>query len=244
MVIDGRKIAGEILNQLKKIKPPEKILVAVLVGDNAASLSFLKQKEKIAHSLGIKFKLYQFRSDVSFEEFKQLTNELAASESVGGVILQLPLPENFNRDSAIALIPENKDVDVLKRSGKILAPAVGVLEEILKHINFELKVKKTIVLGRGLLVGKPIADWLRGKVGKITVFNSSFFDFKILKEADLVVSGVGKAGFIKGDMVKKGATLIDFGYSFAKGRLEGDFDFESCEPVVAYITRTPGGTGP
>ena len=244
MVIDGRRIADEILSRLKKIKPPKKILAAVLVGRNPASESFLKQKEKVARSLGIEFKIHKLQDNVSFEELQRLMNKLGVAESVGGLILQLPLPKNFNRDSAIGLIPRNKDVDALTGFSKILPPAAGVLQEILSHIGFGLDGKRAVVVGRGLLVGKPIADWLNVKVKKLTVFNSSFFDPKILKEADLVVSGVGKAGFIKGDMVKKGAALIDFGYSFSEGKLQGDFDFESCDRVAAYITKTPGGTGP
>lgn len=244
MIIDGRKIAQKIIERLKRKLAPKNILAAVLVGNNSASESFLKQKAAVAELLGVSFKILRFFKAVSENELKAAIRDLSKDRKVGGIILQLPLPEKFDRDQIISQICEEKDVDALRGGTTVLAPAVGALEVVLRSINFDCRGKSAVVIGRGLLVGKPIADWLNGKIKKLTVFNSSFFDLKILKEADLVISGVGKAGLIKGKDLKRGAVLVDFGYGFKNGKISGDFDFKSCRGKAAFITPTPGGTGP
>lgn len=254
MVIDGRQIAASILERLKKQLKPPKILAAVLVGSNPASISFLKQKEKTAQILGIKFKLYKFKSSISEGKLKAEIKKLNQDKRIGGIIIQLPLPQKINRKAIVQTLEVKKDVDALKSSGMVLPPAVGVLKEILERIHFKLRGKKAVVVGRGPLVGEPITKWLKSRTKSLTVFHTRFFDKKMLKEADLVVSGVGKAGLIQGDFLKKGVVIIDFGYSISrsgltrissgKPRIQGDFDFESCREKAKVITPTPGGTGP
>jgi len=253
-IIDGRRIAERILNRLKKQPKPKKILAAVLVGRNPASISFLKQKEKAADSLGIQFQLYRFSSKILEAALKRKINQLNRDAKIGGIIIQLPLPKGINRDSIIALLAKNKDVDALKGAALVLPPAVGALDAILKNIRFALKGKRVVVIGRGLLVGKPIAIWLKNKVNRLDIFYSTFFDRQILEQADLIISGVGVSGLVKGSQIKKGAVLVDFGYSFKRGptrtkrgltqKIAGDFDFESCAKKAKYITPVPGGTGP
>jgi|SRR3989344_5777634 len=254
MIIDGRRIAEKILNRLKKQPKPKKILAAVLVGKNPASISFLKQKEKAAKSLDITFKLYKFSSTLGEPRLKKKIISLNRNPKIGGIIIQLPLPKGINRDSIIALLAKNKDVDALKSAALVLPPAVGALDAVLKAIRFSLKSAWVVVVGRGLLVGKPIAEWLKNRVSRLDIFYSTFFDKRILGEADLVVSGVGVSGLVKGSQIKKGAVLVDFGYSLKQegrrkrkrgtARIKGDFDFESCARKAKYITPTPGGTGP
>ncbi len=244
MVIDGRQIASSILEKLKKQAKPKKTLVAVLVGNDPASISFLKQKEKTAALLGVKFRLYKFSERISEQKLKSEIIKLNKNPQIGGIILQLPLPRKINQEAIIQALEIKKDVDALKSSKLVLPPAVGVLKIILESIRLNLKNKETIVMGRGILVGEPIAKWLHGRVKKLTVFHSRFFDKKILKVADLIVSGVGKAGLILWGDIKKGSVIIDFGYSFRKGKVSGDFDFESCRKQARFITPTPGGTGP
>ena len=243
-IIDGRKIAEKILNRLKKQPKPKKILAAVLVGTNPASISFLKQKEKAADSLGIQFQLYRFSSKISEVTLKKKINQLNRDPKIGGIIIQLPLSKKINRESIIELLAKNKDIDALKSSELVLPPAVGALDAILKTIRFALKGKRVVVIGRGFLVGKPIAIWLKSKVKRLDIFYSTFFDKRILEQADLIISGVGVSGLVKGSQIKKGAVLVDFGYSASGGKLTGDFDFESCAKKAKYITPVPGGTGP
>ena len=244
MIINGRQIASEILEKLKRRTKPSKILAAVLVGNDPASISFLKQKEKTAALLGINFRLYKFSAQISEKKLKSGIVKLNKNPQIGGIILQLPLPRKINREAVIHVLETKKDVDALRSSQLVLPPVVGVLKTILENIHFNFKNKNAVVIGRGILVGEPIAKWLRGRAKKLTVFHSRFFDKKILKKADLVISGVGKAGLILGGDIKKGSVIIDFGYSFGQGKVSGDFDFESCRKKARFITPTPGGTGP
>lgn len=242
-IIDGRKLAARIIAVLKREKTPNKILAAVLIGNNKASFSYIKQKEKAAKSLGISFKIFHWRSKserILLKKFSLLNRE----KNIGGIVLQLPLPQGFNRDTFIALLDLKKDVDALKTSAYVLPPTVGVLQKILKAIKFDLRSKKTAVIGRGFLVGKPVAEWLRGKARFVRVLGRGEVNRNNLKNADLIITGVGKPGLIRGEYIKKGAVLIDFGYAFKNGKAVGDIDFESCRRKASYITPTPGGTGP
>lgn len=243
MVIDGRAIAAKIFKRLKAEPRPKKALAAVLIGDNHASLSYIRQKERIAEALGVNFKIFHWQRGAE----KSLMGKFSALNSdgnIGGIILQLPLPQRLNREVFIALLDSKKDVDALKTYRYVFPPTVGVLQKILKAIKFGLKGKKIAVIGRGFLVGKPIAEWLRGKARFVRVLGRGEVNRNNLKNADLLVTGVGKPGLIRGEYIKKGAVLVDFGYAFKNGKAVGDVDFESCRRKAAYITPTPGGTGP
>ena len=158
------------------------------------------------------------------------------------MIIQLPLPKNLNREAALeALLPE-KDIDALKENKTILPPAVEVVKDILEKMNFNLKDKVVAVVGQGLLVGKPVSDWLNDKCREIIPMNSKS-DPALVQKADLVITGVGKAGLIKAASLKDGAAVIDFGFDSASGKISGDLDPTSTEHLSFY-TPTPGGTGP
>ena len=259
-VIDGKKIAGEILERLKLLPKPNKFLAGVLVGTNPTSESFLKRKEKTAKELGINFRLYPFPADITNDALREEVGKIAAHKTCGGVIVQLPLPEQINRHYILNAIPREKDVDVLGEralgalyAGRnpVLPPAAGTVDEIVRATGILLRNARVAIVGRGLLVGRPIALWLMGQVRELIVLGRNA-DLSILKEADLVISGVGKAGIIKPDMLKQEAGVIDFGISkeqVANGRemLRGDFDSGQLSDVggrLSFYTPTPGGTGP
>mgnify|MGYP001576247729 FL=1 len=252
-VIDGKKIADEILGRLKSQSKPKKFLAAVLVGDNEASVGFLKQKEKTAKELGVDFRLYAFPADIKNDPLREEVLKISKHKTCGGVIVQLPLPEHLNKHYILNVIPREKDVDVLGEralgafyTGRnpVLPPAVGVVEEILLTTNYSLPTSKIAVVGAGFLVGKVIVTWLLGKVRELYVLDKGS-DFRILKEVDIVITGIGKAEIIKPEMLKDGGLVIDFGYDGG----EGDFDSSALTPntynlkPVSY-TPTPGGTGP
>lgn len=280
MIIDGKQIAQEIIERLKIQKAPKKILAAILVDSTSSpqvgsSLSFLKQKEKVAEELGVDFRIYKFPKSVKNDDLRKETGKIALSKPVGGVIVQLPFPNHLNRHYILNAIPREKDVDVLGEralgafyTGRnpVLPPAVGVVEEILSGANIRtrtndannyLKNKKIAVVGLGFLVGKPIAIWLMGKCAEIYLLDQGS-DFSILKQADLVISGVGKAGIIKPEMLRQDAGIIDFGYSMENAnsdtrqengsiKIRGDFDLNSLSKshvALSFYTPTPGGTGP
>jgi len=266
MIVDGKKIASEILAKLKsepfgKLRA-RKFLAAFLVGDDPASASFLKQKEKTAKELGVDFRLYKFPIDVKNDDLRAEVRKVAEHKTCGGVIVQLPLPEHVNEQYVLNVIPREKDIDVLGEralgafyAGRnpVLPPAVGAVDEILSTRNVQLESSRVAVVGRGMLVGKPIALWLMDKVRELIVLGHSA-DLSILKDVDIVISGVGKAGVIRPDMLKPEAGVIDFGYDVSKSQsatgkpsIRGDFDSEQLaadDSRLAFYTPTPGGTGP
>lgn len=260
MVIDGKKIARKIIELLKSLPRPPKKLAAVLVGANPASISFLKQKERIAMELGIEFKLCQLPGSISENDVIQEIKKLNRDGKVGGIIIQLPLPEKFNRENVIDALDPAKDIDALRPESKVAPLAVEVVKDVLEEARYDIKDKVVGVVGRGLLVGRPIAEWLsgkpriaeqgslRGRCREVIIFHTKT-DFSRLKDCDLVISGVGKAGLIKPEMLKPNAGIIDFGFDTIDGKIHGDFDSESLNatPHTLYpnfYTPTPGGTGP
>ena len=253
-VIDGKKIADETLARLKSQPKPKKFLAAVLVGEDPASVSFLKQKEKTAKELGVDFRLYEFPIKITNDELRRKVREIAEHKTCGGVIVQLPLLEYLNKHYILNVIPREKDVDVLGEralgafyTGRnlVLPPAVGTVEEILKSLAVRREMFGFAVVGAGFLVGRAIATRLLGKVRELFVLDKGS-DFKVLKEVDIVISGAGEAGLINASMLKPGALVIDFGYD--RGR--GDFDSTHIQHPTSNIesrityTPTPGGTGP
>lgn len=259
MIIDGQKIAQEIFKELKiKFqKLPPKIFAAVIVSEDPTNLTFLNQKQKFAKELGIDFRIYQYPSDITNEQLRKEVVRISKSSQVGGVIIQLPLPAHLNRQAILNAVGKEKDVDCLSERSLggfytdrwILPPAVGVIERILRIMNYELKNKKVAVVGAaGFLVGKPVSIWLMDKVAELYLFEKNTRELKKeLKEVDLVITGVGKAGLIKPEMLKEGAGIIDFGCSFVDGKIRGDFDFGplvNSDLRLVFYTPTPGGTGP
>lgn len=250
-VLDGKKIAQEIIEKLKIQKTPEKILAAILVGDNPQSESFLNQKEKIAEELGVDFRIHRFSEDLKNDELRKEVLKIALLKKVGGVIVQLPLPNHLNEQCVLNVIPREKDVDVLGEralgafyTGRnlVLPPAVGVVEEILSVVKCQLSNVRVAVVGRGFLVGKPIAVWLVDKVKELGVFGKGS-DLERLKEFELIITGVGRAELINKNFLKDGSAVIDFGYDFVDNKIKGDLKINGLEKLFFY-TLTPGGTGP
>jgi len=268
--ISGSEIAQKIIDKLKSQPRPEKILAAVSVGKNPSSANFLQQKEKLAKELGVDFRLYQFPENVKNDDLRKEVNKIASLKKVGGVIIQLPLPEQINKHYVLNAIPREKDIDVLGEralgafyAGRnpVLPPSVGVVETILNSQSYILNSKKIAIVGLGFLIGKPIATWLMGnpstKLGarcpEIYLLDEGS-DLSILKQADLVISGVGKANLFSSEDLKENATVIDFGYSISKAQnanskssTKGDFNserFALSDLQLAFYTPTPAGTGP
>jgi len=255
-IIDGKQIAAEILARLKELPKPEKFLAVVLVGDDPASVSFIKQKEKLAKEFGVDFRLHQLPAASGNDELRREVGRIAAHATCGGVVVQLPLPEGVNAQYVLNAVPREKDVDVLGERAlgafyagrnSVAPPAVETLQEILKAKSYKLEASRVAVVGLGTLIGKPVATWLMGKAKGVWLLGRTS-DTAVLKDADVVVLGVGKPGIVTAAMLKEGALVVDFGYSTVDGKLLGDFDPSSIangqvSHVVSY-TPTPGGTGP
>lgn len=256
--IDGRGIAKEIIERLKGESIPQRIFAAVLVGENAASESFVKQKEKVAKEVGVDFRIYRFPEKSTNDSLRKDIGKLVQLSRVGAVIVQLPLPPHINAQYVLNAIPPEKDVDVLSERtlgayynnrSKVLPPSVAVCEELCRREQIDLKSKTVAVVGLGTLVGKPMVMWLMKKAKEVYALDQGS-DLGLLKQTDIVITGVGEAGLIQSEMLKHGASVIDFGYSFdADGRIRGDFDDALISPTSnlqsrSFYTPTPGGTGP
>jgi methylenetetrahydrofolate dehydrogenase (NADP+) / methenyltetrahydrofolate cyclohydrolase len=255
--ISGKTVAQKLIADLKVLPHPGKILAAIFVGDDANSQIFLREKEKIGRQLGICFKEYKLPGDWSLDQLRHEVGRIALQRSVGGLLVQLPLPNRIDPHYVLNAIPREKDVDVLGEralgayySGrnKVIPPAVATIEEILKITKFDIVGKKVAVIGPGLLIGKPASVWLLGKVKNLFVVDVGG-DFSPLKMADLVICGSGAAGVVKPEMLKDGAGVVDFGYGRnSAGKLAGDFAVSELtdrdKERLVFYTPTPGGTGP
>jgi len=259
MIINGKQIAQEIIEELKKQPKQKKFLAAILVGEDETSISFLKQKERVAKELGIDFRIYKFSAEIKQDELRKKVLKISQHKICGGVIVQLPLPEHINKHYVCNVIPREKDVDVLGEralgafyTGRnpVLPPAVGVVEEIIRNLKLEIRNFRIAVIGRGFLIGQPIALWLMDKVAELHVYASQTENLgEKLKDADLIITGVGQPGLIEPVMLQHNTLVIDFGYSKgSQGELRGDFNASSLEignsKLEIFYTPTPGGTGP
>lgn len=263
MIIDGKQIAEEIIVELESFKKMKKVLYAIVVGKDPASLSFLKQKEKIAKRLEIAFELHAYPERMREDDLRKEIAHIAEKKACGGLIIQLPLPKHLNAQYLLNSIPREVDVDVLSERalgafytgrGKILPPSVSTLLSILDRklthargddasiAGWFIEHKKIAVVGLGSLVGKPIGTWLLGKSSEIHYLDEGS-DLHELQHMDIVILGVGSAGLVKASMVNKSAVIIDFGYSVEGADIVGDFDATDAPDTLTY-TPTPGGTGP
>jgi len=232
IILDGKKLSEKILEGLKKkIKKSGKKLklVAVLVGDDKNSKVFLRQKEKACNFVGIDFELYQFPENISQKALEEKVKKIGSQKN-HGVMVQLPLPKYIDTQEILNLIPLKKDVE------RVFSPVLAGILELFKKYKIEFKGKNVVVVGRGRLVGRPVADWMGKNWAKVFVVDEKTSDIsQTTKKADILISGAGRPNLIKGNMVKKGVVAVD---------AAGDVDFKSVEPKASYITPIPGGLGP
>jgi methylenetetrahydrofolate dehydrogenase (NADP+)/methenyltetrahydrofolate cyclohydrolase len=259
MIINGKKIAEEIIGELKHRQKPEKFLAGIVVGDDPASVSFQKIKQKTAERLGIDYRIYALPQDSTNDGLRTEIGKIGSHKTCGGVVVQLPLPDGINRHYVLNAIPREKDIDVLGERALgtfyadrnlVLPPAAATIEHILNETGFRFEGKTIAVIGSGLLVGKPAALWLINRKANQVFVLERGFDPSILNKADLIISGVGQPRLFKGSHLKPGAGVIDFGYGQTSenaasegGKLAGDFDPDETDHLNFY-TPTPGGTGP
>ena len=258
-IINGKEIAENILNNIKKevenfdVKPT---LAVIIVGCDPASKVYVKNKIKKSEFLGFNSILKELPEDIQKEELLDVIKNLNNDKNVNGILLQLPLPKGLDEKDFLDEISPIKDVDgfTTYNSGKlfkgekpysIACTPKGIIK-LLETKNINLEGKVAVVVGRSNIVGKPVANLLLQKNATVIQAHSKTKNLpKILKLADIIISATGKEEFIKGDMVKEGAIIIDVGITRNKnGKLTGDVDFESVYNKVSYITPVPGGVGP
>lgn len=230
-------------------------LAVVIVGDDSASRVYVNNKKKACAQVGFYSEEYALPAQTTQQELLELVDTLNRKKDINGILVQLPLPKHLDEKAVIEAIDPQKDVDAFHASnvGKIMigdyhflpcTPA-GVME-LLKSQQIDVCGKSCVVIGRSNIVGKPMAMLLLHQNGTVTICHSRTQNLKeVCRGADILVAAVGIAKFVKADMVKKGAVVIDVGMDRDEnGKLCGDVDFAQVEPVASYITPVPGGVGP
>ena len=255
-IIDGKKVSLKLKEELKekvsklKVKPK---LVVISVGDNPASKVYVRQKEKCATYVGFEYLHLHFDTisdDKLVKEIEKLNND----KTVSGMIVQLPLPKGMDEKRIVNTISPEKDVDGLSyiNAGKLLnneeclascTPA-GIME-LLKAYNIDPCGKNVVVIGRSILVGKPMVNLMVNANATVTLCHSKTVDIeKITRRADILVVAIGKPNYVTKNMVKRGAIVIDVGINRVDDKLVGDVDYNDVYSKVKLITPVPGGVGP
>lgn len=230
-------------------------LVVVLIGEDPASKSYVSGKQKAADFIGIESELITWDDSTTEEQLLELITTLNNDESVNGILVQLPLPEQINEQAIIEAIDPEKDVDgfhpisigrmLTQKDTFISCTPYGILT-MLKSKNIDIAGKHAVVVGRSNIVGKPVGQLLLNEHATVTYCHSRTKDLKaITQQADILVVAVGREEMLDGSFIKPGAVVIDVGVNRNKaGKLTGDVEFESAKEVASYITPVPKGVGP
>jgi len=261
-IIDGKAIAKSIKAEVKagaeafraKTGRAPKLAV-ILVGENPASMVYVKNKEKACAQSGIDAETYRLSADTPESELLELIAKLNSDNTVNGILVQLPLPKGLDERKAISAISPEKDVDGLTNinagrltegTARLTACTPSGCIELLTRSGVALEGKDAVIIGRSRLVGIPLMHMLTAKNCTVTLCHSKTNDLKAhTLRADIVVCAAGRPGLVTGDMIKPGAVVIDVGINrMPDGSLKGDADFESAAEVASLITPVPGGVGP
>lgn len=260
-VIDGKAVAAEV--RAKVARGAEEFaasagrpagLATVLVGDDPASQVYVGSKRKQTEEAGMRSIHHQLDAGVAPAELLSLVDELAEDDHVDGILVQLPLPNGHDQDEVIARIPAAKDVDGLSlasagllaqgRPGLVPCTPQGVVE-LLRAAGTQIEGAEVAIVGRSILVGRPLASLLVNANATVTACHSRTRELaSVTARADIVVAAAGSPGLVTADMVKAGATVIDVGTNRTDDGLVGDVDFEAVAEVAGAITPVPGGVGP
>ncbi len=260
-IIDGKLVASAIRANIRqeveayKTQTGKEIgLAVVLVGDDPASAIYVRNKIKACEEVGIKSYSYKYDADMSEEDLVALVEKLNVDDSVQGILVQLPLPKHINEERIVALVSKDKDVDGFSENsiGRLIqgkpcfrsCTPYGVMK-LLEYYNIDVSGKHAVVIGRSNNVGKPMAMMLLEKNATVTICHSRTKNIAdITKQADILVSAVGRAHFVTEDMVKDGAVVVDIGMNKLDGKTVGDVDYDNVSKKTSYITPVPGGVGP
>ena len=260
ILLDGKGLAKEIREELKlevdnlKTNGIFPKLAVIMVGNDAASTVYVRNKSKACNEVGIEYEEFMLTEATKMDELLKLINELNLREDIHGILLQSPIPKHLDIEKAFEAIDYRKDVDgftsinvgnlALNKPTFISCTPHGVMK-ILEKYNIELEGKNAVVLGRSNIVGKPLVQCLLNKNATVTVCHSKTRNIEeITKRADILISAIGKPKFVTAEMVKEGAVVIDVGINRTDNGLVGDVDFDNVKEKASYITPVPGGVGP
>lgn len=259
ILLDGKFVANKLKQRIKNevdmltVKPG---LAVISIGNDPASQLYVKLKRKICDELNIHVDEYHFENDVTQEEILDLIDKLNESELIHGILVQTPVPYHLNILEIFNRISPDKDVDGFnpENAGKLAqgqeafvpCTPLGIIH-ILEEYNIDIEGKNCVVVGRSNIVGRPMAQLLINANGTVTVCHSKTKDIeKITKLADVLIVAVGKPHFIKAEMIKDGAVVVDVGINRIAGtnKIVGDVDFENAKDKCSFISPVPGGIGP
>lgn len=261
-IIDGKLVSSVIRNQLKeqisefKVESGKEVgLAVIIVGSDPASTVYVRNKHKACEQVGITSYQIELPEETTEEELLLRIDELNSNDKVNGILVQLPLPKHISEERIIERVSPEKDVDAFHPSsvGRIMignysflpcTPA-GIIA-LLDYYKIEIEGKRCVVIGRSNIVGKPMAMLLMERNGTVTVCHSRTRDLdELCRQADIIVVAIGRPEFLRADMVKEGAVVIDVGINrLDSGKLVGDVAFDEVSRVASMITPVPGGVGP
>lgn len=253
----AKKIRGELKLEVDKLKKSGIIpkLAVIMVGDDKASEVYVRNKSKACNEIGIDFEEFLLDSKIKQEELINIIKKLNNRKDIHGILLQSPIPKHLNIREAFDIIDYRKDVDgfnpinigkvAIGEDAFVSCTPYGVIK-MLEEYNIPIEGKRAVIIGRSNIVGKPLIQCLLNKDATVTICHSKTKNIaEITKKADILIAALGKPKFVKEDMVKENAVIIDVGINRnEEGKLVGDVDFENVSKKASYITPVPGGVGP
>jgi methylenetetrahydrofolate dehydrogenase (NADP+) / methenyltetrahydrofolate cyclohydrolase len=247
MIINGNKLADEIEQELREVGNVRGRTLSVLcVGEDPVSVRYIARKVAFGERVGVRVVVEKIDNDISTEELVTFVTAVSQDSAVDGIIVQLPLPRHVDSEQVLSTIAQEKDVDALGTHPLVFPPVVGAIVEVLKRHKVVVGGKKVVVIGRGRLVGTPVAQWA-DRQGADVFVATSHTQVPVLVEhlqsADVVIAGAGVPNLVKPHMVREGVVLIDAGTSESARKLVGDIDL-ACAERASLFTPVPGGIGP
>lgn len=260
-IVNGHTIAQELYQRLQQqvrqliAQRHTPKLGVILVGEDKPSQTYVRKKQAAAQRLGIKFLLKRYPATITTEKLVQAVKTIQQPRyGLTGLIVQLPLPPHIRTGRVLETIAPNRDVDCLTQVnlGKLVSgsywlepPTPGAILAILQYHRVAVKGKRVVVIGAGVLVGRPLTNLLIHEEATVSILNHRTVKPETFtKPADIIITGVGQHPILTGSMIKTGVVVIDAGVSFIKGKMYGDIDFASVSKKAALVTPTPGGVGP
>ena len=258
-IIDGKKLRDEILAKVKNEVATlsfQPVFCDVLVGDDGVSAQYVRMKAKTAESIGIKFYNVHLPENISNEELVSEIKKINNIPNMCGLIIQLPLPAHFEKQKILNAVSPAIDVDCLnietsnifyENKGNLGFPTALACVHILDSLNIEMNDKRIVIIGQGILVGKPVTHILENRGLKVDIITRSTEEEAkniFIKNADIIISATGSGKIIKGDMLKEGVIVVDAGTSESGGGIVGDVDLDGVQGVASFVSPVPGGVGP
>ncbi|WP_315114610.1 tetrahydrofolate dehydrogenase/cyclohydrolase catalytic domain-containing protein [uncultured Clostridium sp.] len=258
--IDGKRIAAEYKERLgllvkerakKELRPL--CIASILIGDDKGSIFYMNNQNKVCTEIGVEYRKIIIDKSTPQDEILETIHRLNEDKNINGIIIQLPLPANLDEEIIVNKINHLKDVDGLTdinagrfyKGEKCFVPCTsqGIME-LIKSTGIDISGKRAVVLGRSIIVGKSIAQLLVNEDATVTICHSKTVNVKdICREADILISAIGRPKFVKEDFIKEGAVVIDVGFNVVNGKMVGDVDYENAINRASHITPVPGGVG-